>query len=72
LSNGKAKDQIYLEEQATERTRSALKEITATLAPSGVRGNGCMGAAEFGSLFKKNIKGLCTAGARKEHQANRG
>ena len=48
LSNGKAKDQIYLDEQATERTRSALEEIVAAVAPSGIPGgNGCMGAAEF-------------------------
>jgi hypothetical protein len=52
LSNGNAKDHIYLDEQAIERTRSALEEITGAVARSGVPGsNGCMGAKEFWPLY---------------------
>jgi len=52
LSSANAKDQIYLDVQATERTRSALQEISDAVAPSGIPGsNGCMGAAEFWPLY---------------------
>jgi len=52
LSSGNAKDQIYLDEQATERTRSALEEIADAVARSGVPGsNGCIGAKEFWPLY---------------------
>jgi len=52
LSSGNAKDQVYLDEQATERTRSALEEIADAVARSGVPGsNGCMGAKEFWPLY---------------------
>ncbi len=48
LSSEEARDQVYLDEQATERTRSALKEISAAVALSGMPGaSGCMGAKEF-------------------------
>jgi len=66
LSNAKAKDQIYLEEQATERTRSALKEIPATVAPSGVPGgNGCRERQNSVHSSKKTIKGLALRGRGK-------
>lgn len=43
-----AKDQVYLDEQATERTRSALKEISDAVAITGMPGvGGCTGAKEF-------------------------
>lgn len=46
--NADAKDQVYLDEQATERTRSALKEISDAVALTGMPGvNGCIGAMEF-------------------------
>jgi len=53
LSSETAKDQIYLDEQATERTRSALQEIADAVGQSGVPGgsNGCMGAKEFWPLY---------------------
>src|SRR5438094_4161641 len=48
LSSDNAKDQVYLDEQATERTRSALKEISDAVALTGMPGaSGCMGAKEF-------------------------
>jgi len=48
LSSEEARDQVYLDEQATEQTRSALKEISAAVALSGMPGaSGCMGAKEF-------------------------
>jgi hypothetical protein len=52
LSSGNAKDQIYLDEQATERTRSALEEIADGVARSGIPGsNNCMGARQFWPLY---------------------
>ena len=48
LSSEKAKDQVYLDEQATERTRSALAEISVAVALTGMPGaGGCTGAKEF-------------------------
>jgi hypothetical protein len=48
LSSEKTKDQIYLDEQATERTRSALEEISVDVALTGMPGvSGCTGAKEF-------------------------
>ena len=46
-----AQDHIYLDEEATERTRSALKEIADAVSEERVHGNGCMGAAEFWPLY---------------------
>ena len=54
LSSGTAKDQIYLDEQATERTRSALEDIADAVARSGIPGSNdwsCMGAKEFWPLY---------------------
>src|SRR5215472_311847 len=46
--NPNAKDQVYLDEQATERTRSALKEISDGIALTGMPGvHGCRGARQF-------------------------
>jgi hypothetical protein len=48
LSSENARDQVYLDEQATERTRSALKEISEAVLHTGMPGaSGCMGAKEF-------------------------
>jgi hypothetical protein len=48
LLSEKARDQVYLDEQATERTRSALKEISFAVTLSGMPGaSGCTGAKEF-------------------------
>jgi hypothetical protein len=48
LSSENARDQVYLDEQATERTRSALKEISEAVVLTGMPGaSGCMGAKEF-------------------------
>jgi hypothetical protein len=48
LSSENARDQIYLDEQATERTRLALVEISDAIAVAGMPGaSGCMGAKEF-------------------------
>jgi hypothetical protein len=48
LSSENARDRVYLDEQATERTRSALKEISEAVVLTGVpRASGCMGAKEF-------------------------
>ena len=44
-------DEIYLYEDATARTRSALDEITDAVARSNPNGNGCMGAREFGPKY---------------------
>ena len=56
LSSGKVKDQLYLDEQATERTRSALEEIADAvgLSRGSVRPgpNGCVGAKEFWALYE--------------------
>ena len=50
--NTNAKDQVYLDEQATERTRSALKEISGGIALTGMPGvHGCMGARQFTSKY---------------------
>src|SRR5215472_3854494 len=50
--NTNAKDEIYLDEQATERTRSALKEISDAVALKGMPGvHGCMGAMQFTSKY---------------------
>ena len=52
LSNVNAKDRIYLDEEATERTRAAMVEIDDALArPGAPGGNGCMGAREFWPLY---------------------
>ena len=46
--SGPDRDQIYLDEPATERTRAALEEIAQAVARSGNRGpSSCMGAREF-------------------------
>jgi hypothetical protein len=48
LSSENARDQVYLDEQATERTRSALKEISEAVVLTGMPGaSGCTGAKEF-------------------------
>jgi hypothetical protein len=48
LSSENAKDQVYLDEQAIERTRLALEEISEAVARTGMPGaGGCMGAKEF-------------------------
>jgi hypothetical protein len=48
LSSENAKEQVYLDEQATERTRLALVEISYAVALIGMpRSNGCIGAKEF-------------------------
>jgi hypothetical protein len=48
LSSENARDQVYLDEQATERTRAALKEISVAVALTGMPGaSGCTGAKEF-------------------------
>jgi hypothetical protein len=48
LSSEKATDLVYLDEQATERTRSALEEISVAVALNGMPGaGGCTGAKEF-------------------------
>ena len=48
LSSENAKDQVYLDEQATERTRLALVEISDAVALTGMPGpHSCMGAKEF-------------------------
>ena len=50
--NTNAKDQVYLDEQATERTRSALKEISEAIALTGMPGvNGCTGARQFWAAY---------------------
>jgi len=47
-----ATDRIYLDEEATERTRAAMVEITDAVARSGSPGgSGCMGAREFWPLY---------------------
>lgn len=51
LSGTHAQDRIYLDADATERTRAALEEIAEAAARSGVRENGCMGAREFWPLY---------------------
>ena len=52
LSNVSAKDRIYLDEEATERTRAAMVEIDDALArPGAPGGNACMGAREFWPLY---------------------
>src|ERR1700730_17344821 len=48
LSSENARDRVYLDEQAMERTRPALKEISEAVVLTGVPGaSGCMGAKEF-------------------------
>lgn len=45
-------DHIYLDEEATERTRAALEEIGAAVASDhSTAGSGCMGAREFWPLY---------------------
>ena len=54
LSSENARDQIYLDDQATERTRLALVEISDAVALAGMPGTGgcgCMGAKEFWPLY---------------------
>lgn len=47
LTSDGVKDQVYLDERATERTRSALKEISDAVALTGMPGvSGCTGAKE--------------------------
>ena len=48
LSGENAKDQVYLDEQALERTRLALVEISHAVTLVGMpRSSGCIGAKEF-------------------------
>ena len=54
LSGENAKDQVYLDEQATERTRLALVEISDAVTLAGIPGAdgcSCMGAKEFWPLY---------------------
>ena len=56
LADGTAKDEIYLDEEATNRTRSALMQIeddTARERANGrpPQGNRCLGAKEFWPLY---------------------
>jgi hypothetical protein len=51
LSEGEASDRIYLDEEATQRTITALGEILDGVARFGVHGNGCEGAKEFWPLY---------------------
>jgi hypothetical protein len=52
LSSEKARDQVYLDEQAVERTRSALAEISHAVALGGMPGTGgCTGARQFWSGY---------------------
>jgi hypothetical protein len=51
LSNPNATDTIYLDEEAIDRTRSALGEISQSVARTGFPGRGCVGAAAFWSLY---------------------
>jgi len=52
LSNENDRDEIYLDEEAIERTRKALIEIADGVRRSGLpRRNGCMGAAAFWPLY---------------------
>jgi hypothetical protein len=52
LSSENARDQVYLDEQATERTRSALKEISEAVLLTGMPGpSSCEGAKEFWPLY---------------------
>jgi hypothetical protein len=45
-------DRIYLDEEATERTRAALEEIANAVASDhSTAGRGCMGAREFWPLY---------------------
>ena len=45
-------DRIYLDEEATERTRAALEEIADAVASDhSTAGRGCMGAKEFWPLY---------------------
>jgi hypothetical protein len=48
LSSGAERDEVYLDEESTARTRSALEDI-AHAGPPGR--NGCMGAKEFWPLY---------------------
>jgi hypothetical protein len=48
----RAHDHIYLDVEATERTRAALEEIADAIAGDhSTAGSGCMGAAEFWPLY---------------------
>jgi hypothetical protein len=51
LSTGDAHDRIYLDDEATSRTISALDEIAEAAARSSRVRNGCMGAREFWPLY---------------------
>lgn len=52
LSSENARDQVYLDEQATERTRLALVDISYAVALVGMAGiSGCTGAKEFTSKY---------------------
>jgi hypothetical protein len=46
------RDRIYLDEEATERTRAALQEMAGAMARDhSTSGRGCMGAKEFWPLY---------------------
>ena len=51
LSSGGDHDEIYLDEDATARTRSALDEIAEAVARMNPNPNRCMGAREFGPKY---------------------
>lgn len=52
-ASARAHDEIYLDEEATARTRSALDDIARTVAFNGVPDrNGCVGAKEFWPLYE--------------------
>ncbi len=51
LARDGASDVIYLDEEATQRTKSALEEIAAGVANRGLPSNGCFGAAAFWPLY---------------------
>lgn len=50
LSSAQANDRIYLDEEATRRTKSALEEIADAVKTHGP-GGGCMGARQFWPLY---------------------
>ncbi len=52
LLNVNARDRIYLDEEATERTRAAMVEISEAVArPAPQAGTGAWGAREFWPLY---------------------
>lgn len=53
LANAKDHDLIYLDEQALERTRTALRAISDMAGPSGIPGeHSCMGAMQFTDKYE--------------------